>query len=196
MEQQHKTLLLLCLSVGISLSATGNRDAINVQWKVATNDDVDRYEIEAAAINGAFSKAGQLDARSSTTGSYQSTITNLRPGTYKVRIRSVMLTGEVEFSETRVVRLGTTRNPVLTVFPNPVRGGKVNVQIVPTERASFTVQLVDATGKIVSSRQTSMFEANSLNTVPLDLTQAAPGIYNVKIFNASEQHSTKIVVMK
>lgn len=180
----------------ISVSATGGRDQVNVQWKVSANEEVNYYELEMASINGDFQKAGEVNARSSNTGNYQSTINNVRAGSYKVRIKSVLRSGEVEYSEVRVVRMGTRFNPVLSVFPNPVKGNNVNIQIIPVEKTSYTVQLIDQAGRVIMARQTAILEANSLNNIAFNIQLLAQGIYNIKIISPSDQHTTKIIVMK
>lgn len=179
----------------LSFVASSVGDKVNVQWKVADNGDVSSYIVELSPINAAFKDAGSLAAVSNLTN-YQSTINNVVPGTYKVRIKSVSKTGQIEYSETRVVRIGGGKSLALNVYPNPVKGNRLNVQIVPAENASYTVQLVDLNGKIISSKQTGTLQANTLNPLHFDVQNVSQGVYQLRLIGVSERQTIKVVISR
>jgi hypothetical protein len=179
----------------LSFVANSVGDRVNLQWKVAGNDEVSSYVIELSPINAAFKDAGSL-AAVTNLANYQSTINNVLPGTYKVRIKSVSKTGQVEYSETRVVRIGGGKSLALSVYPNPVKGNRLNVQIVPAENASYTVQLVDLNGKIISSKQTGTLQANTINPLHFDVQNVSQGVYQLRLIGALERQTIKVVISR
>ncbi len=179
----------------ISLTARGAKDMIYVSWKVSAEEDVDRYIIEVANISEAFAAAGQMAARLSNNGVYQSSVAQLGPGTYKVRIRSVLRTGGAEYSETRIVKLGGKDTQVLSVYPNPAKGF-ANLQLVPNANSTYTIELVNQEGKVLYKKLTSLLQANMLNQVNISLQNIPQGVYQLRVTNATNKQSIKLVVVR
>jgi len=178
----------------ISVQARPLRDNIVVQWLLASEQNVKEYVVELADYRGSFAAAGSLKYAKNNNGSYQFTIPGKQPGTYNVRIKSVALDGQVEYSETRTVKLTGHNAPFVSVYPNPVQGGVVNVQLIASAKTSYTLEITDVNGKRITSMVTPVLQPNTLNKFDLPL-KAAAGIYQLKIISGSDQQAIKIVVL-
>ncbi|WP_207491769.1 T9SS type A sorting domain-containing protein [Aridibaculum aurantiacum] len=178
----------------LSFGARGQKQTIFTEWKVATETGVSKYVVELADVNSSFSTTVEVPFSSSANGNYKAAIPNLKNGSYRVRVKSMMMDGKVEFSETRLVRLSDNAGQFVSVFPNPVKGGAATVTIIPTEKTSYTIEIVDMNGKRVSSLKTAVFNANTLNRIEVPVN-VAPGVYQLKVVSQHEQQTIKIVVM-
>lgn len=71
----------------------------------------------------------------------------------------------------------------LVLFPNPVTNGILNV----TQEGNFTVQIVDAQGRIV-------YSGNGINSLAVPVNNFASGIYAVRVQHEEEYSVRKIVI--
>ncbi len=62
------------------------------------------------------------------------------------RIRAVRTTGEEVFSNTAVLRIATGEGQTVRIFPNPVRGGRINVEFLKPVNGEVHIGLYDARG--------------------------------------------------
>ena len=178
----------------LGVAARGTRESIYTNWRVATETGVVKYVLEMALVNANFTEAATVAYSRNNNGSYEHTINGVTPGTYKIRIRAVMQGGEVEYSETRVVKIGQGINQFITVYPNPVHNGFTNVQIITAERAAYTIDVIDLNGKSVMQKQTQLLNANTINQVPLYLNTLGAGIYQLRITGGGNKQTLKIIV--
>jgi hypothetical protein len=178
----------------ISVQARPLRDNIVVQWLLGSEQNVNNYVVELADARGSFAGVGSVNYAKNNNGNYQFTIPGNLPGTYNIRIKSVAMDGQVEYSETRTVKLSGSNTQFVTVYPNPVKGGVVNVQLIPSAKTAYTLEITDVNGKRVTSMVTPVLQPNTLNKFGLPL-KAAAGIYNLKVISGTDQQAIKIVVL-
>jgi hypothetical protein len=119
---------------------------------VNEENDIDHYEIERSADGGTnFTKLGAVPSRfngRSQEGSYSHTDFSLQPGVYHYRIKAVSSRGVVAFSTlARVVVMSTAGN--LYVFPNPVRSGRMNLQLNKIPAGDYQARLIATDGQVV-----------------------------------------------
>ena len=125
---------------------------VSLQWMVNEENDIDHYEIERSADGGTnFTKLGAVPSRfngRSQEGSYSHTDFSLQPGVYHYRIKAVSSRGVVAFSTlARVVVMSTAGN--LYVFPNPVRSGRMNLQLNKIPAGDYQARLIATDGQVV-----------------------------------------------
>ena len=114
-------------------------------WKVSEEDNFSHYEVERSVNGQQWSVLGKVFA----TGlrEYRYLDNTLEQGIYYYRLRCVDRDGKFSFSSIRRVSLdnaGTTR-----VYPNPVTGGKFNIQV---ENAATAV-IYNNAGVLVMQKQ-------------------------------------------
>lgn len=176
----------------LSVNARGAKESINVQWQVATEEGVLNYTIEAALENNSYKEMALVPYSRSNNGNYNNTIFNLAAGTYKIRIKSRLQSGEVEYSETRIVKLTNGSVQFASVYPNPVRNGVANLQIIPASTQAYTIQVSDINGKLISSKST-LLQANTINSIQVPISKIK-GMYQLKIIGKNDQHTIKVII--
>jgi hypothetical protein len=70
----------------------------------------------------------------------------------------------------------------IVLFPNPVAGGVVKVAFNNVPDGVYTIDLIDASGKILQSMSVS-FSSDNLLYVPIDVSQLKSGVYFIKVVN-------------
>ncbi len=80
----------------------------------------------------------------------------------------------------------------ISVYPNPTNG-VVNINFDLDQSRDIEVAVMDALGKLVDVKN---FNSVYNNTVELDLTNNAKGIYFIKIKSDPDEHTVRITLMK
>lgn len=179
----------------LDFKVAGSGDKIYVQWRVAEETNAVKYEVELSTDGALYIKAGEVLKNVSLQGKYNHTLSGLAKGIYYLRIKEVDNDGRNYYSSVRQVRLGKNDHSI-TVFPNPVKGGSALLQILPSEKGTYTAYLVDAIGKVVKQQQLIGLESGQLNTITLDLKNVRSGTYRLKVKGSKEELVTNIVILQ
>ena len=122
--------------------------------------------------------------RQENTPNRQFTIHNVQEGTYFWRVKSVCSFGESNFvnGENITTGIASYDGSDLTLYPNPTTG-VVNVQFTMNNEqfGDGEIQVFDVYGRRLSVVETG--RAPSLQTVQIDLSNYATGIYLIKLVN-------------
>lgn len=95
--------------------------------------------------------------------------------------------------QTRENELKSDASKNLIVFPNPA-DDNVSVRYNTLEAGTFTIQLVDVAGKVMI-QQSQQFE-NGENSVELNTSNIAQGLYFVKLSNETQTAVSKLLIEK
>jgi hypothetical protein len=135
----------------INLNAFKKRKDILVTWTVEHETDIEHYEIEKSfdGINFRQVHAVKNRGMGSTSNTYEWTDPTPAAGDHFYRIRSVSKAGNFEYSKTAKV---TLRNSIsgIVVFPNPVTGAKLNLQLQHMPAGRYQFKLVNSLGETIS----------------------------------------------
>lgn len=150
-----------------------------VEWATGAEVNSSHFVVERSSDGVEWAVAGRVNAARFSEHQTQYIFTDPKApgarGTY-YRLREVDLDGDESVSD--VVRMAScleARN-VLTAMPNPVNEVvKVDIDLSETIEAATMLQVLDATGRSVLSRQVNV--SAGLGTAMLDLSPLAPGAY-------------------
>ncbi len=126
-----------------------NRD-IRVDWQVASQVNVARYEVEHSVDGRQFSKLGEEAA--ANTSRYSWLHAGVSAGTHFYRIRAVDQSGAARYSSVVKVLVGSGKTGI-TVSPNPVNGNFLNLQFSNLEAGKYAVRLINLSGQTVYKRE-------------------------------------------
>ena len=130
----------------ISISANRGARGATVNWKVAAERAVNKYEVERSTNGRRFNTAGTVT--SSGLSNYSFADVNASAGTLFYRIKMVGMAGEISYSS--IVKLSAVNiKPGFSVSPNPVEAGIVNLQLMNQAAGSYNVRLISVTGQLV-----------------------------------------------
>lgn len=102
-------------------------------------------------------------------------------------------TGDFTFSKELVSSVGFSETTIqeLVVYPNPSRGGVLNM-VLGSEVRNGQLSIVDLAGKLV--KQQNVNGSGALSAVPVDLSGVQPGLYVVRLDAEGRTFSTRVVV--
>lgn len=134
----------------ISISAQRETGFTSVKWSVVSEDGVAYYEVQFSRNGSVFAKAGSVGpfGSSGAVASYafQDLVNNEKENYY--RIKMVGVDGSIKYSA--VIKLTTgLKAENVSVYPNPVAGGLVNVRFENVPAGKYAVQIISADGKVL-----------------------------------------------
>ncbi|RYZ28616.1 MAG: T9SS type A sorting domain-containing protein, partial [Sphingobacteriales bacterium] len=162
----------------VTVSARREADnSIQVNWKVANEVNIVRYEVERSANGVQFASIGSKTAEGMVT--YSQRDGNPIPADNFYRIKAIGLGNEVSYSS--IVKItGLTSAPLISVYPNPVESKNMNIHFVNQPKGKYALELVNAAGQKVFRGVVKMSENNSVFQQRLENSVAA-GHYLVNI---------------
>ncbi len=165
----------------ISISANKLGAAVKVDWKVAAERSILKYEVERSADGRSFAKAGTVIAtgNSSVDLSYSWMDATPLTGTNFYRIKSIGFAGEIKYTNIVKVSLGDVK-PSYTIAPNPVEGSTVNLQFKNQVGGRYNIRLLSSAGQVVYTTIVEHAGGNSTQLINLPAS-IARGAYKIEI---------------
>ena len=106
------------------------------------------------------------------------------------RIKSVSKTGEVHYSAIVKVTTGNGRN-LITLYPNPVIGSTVTLQLENMEKGNYSITLFNNQGQQVMTKGIQHNGGTASQTI--DLSKMLSGVYEVKISGNNKTTTQKLI---
>jgi uncharacterized repeat protein (TIGR01451 family) len=161
-------------------TAVGNRDA-QLSWTTASEENSAFFDLERSLDGVSFTKVGQVAAQGTTIAAttYAFTdkgVASLTAATVYYRLKQVDRDATATYSPVRTVSFSKAASLALSLYPNPAQYATgLDLSQLPTS-ASYQVQLLDATGRLV---RTATLAGGQVQ--PLNLTELATGTYHVLV---------------
>lgn len=175
----------------ISFRAQVIQNNIGLNWATSNELNSDRFDVEKSLDGVNWSKIGQVKAAGNTTTvhTYQHTDANPVVGLQYYRLRQVDINGEYKISQVVPVRyqLNTVVSNV-NVFPNPAKGGNININIKNNENADASITIYNSVGQVVVK-----MESLSGNIFTININDLETGLYTVEVSSDGEVSNTKLM---
>ncbi len=173
-----------------SLTASQKGKNIAVEWKVDNQTNIKEYEIEKSADGNNFSNVATIQANSNATTSYSWTDVNPVAGYNYYRVKSVDINGKTSYTQIVKVQPDGTLNRDITVFPNPIVNGTINLQLTNQPEGVYHVRVINQLGQAVLYKQVTHNEGSSSEAIQLS-SNLAHGVYQVEV--SSPANDVKII---
>jgi hypothetical protein len=181
----------------MTITATKQGNNVLVSWKVGSETDVLRYEIEvargsAALQAGRWEKIGEVASLGNTTTARQYSFTDTEAdkfGTRYYRLKVVNVDGSIRYSPVRTVQF---EDAVLwQVYPNPSKGAFSLVYQLSTNE-KLAARLYDAKGSLV--KEISSVATGFLQKLNIDISanNYASGVYLLRIKGGEKEQVFKL----
>ena len=167
---------------------------INLEWKVAAEKDISQYEIEHSTDGIHFTNISTVSANGNNGSNqfYTGIDVNAVFGYNYYRVRMVGNNGSQQYSDIVKVNMESV-SPVITIFPNPVQGRMVNIQLTAMAEGIYTVRLLNNMGQsLLEQRFTYM---GGTNTRQVHLGNTAKGKYSLEITGPDNNKELKPFVI-
>ncbi|HEV7780686.1 MAG TPA: T9SS type A sorting domain-containing protein [Chitinophagaceae bacterium] len=174
------------------LKAKEAGNLVRLNWKVAAEYNMYRYDIEKSTDGYMFTKIGEANARN-IPGIlvYEFNDSNPFNGNNFYRLRMIDKDGTYKFSAIVKVRLGNTIETV-HIFPNPFNGSSVNIQMENMPAGLYTVRLYNSLGVLVMTKQLTHNGGSATELLYLN-QEPGKGIYQLEITGQQKRNTFKLV---
>jgi hypothetical protein len=164
-----------------SVKAYQKAAGIQVDWTVLTEIDISRYEVEKSINGQEFIKAGMVPAKGSIATSIDYNWYDANPvaGNNYYRIKSINKSDEVKYSTVVKVNIGNTSGAV-RIYPNPVNGNVIMIEMNNLKKGRYTVSLYNKAGQKVTGKIIDHAGGSITQSMALESNLPA-GTYQVKI---------------
>lgn len=179
----------------LSLTVSRNGSAHQLRWKAESNERFDHFVVEKGETRNTF-KAIQDVFGTGQNGTVQYDFTDNKPNANvsHYRIRAVQMDGKELFSQVVTVNNRLNNVKEFRVYPNPV-AGSANATINMNESSLATINLHDASGRLLSSRKLQLQKGNNQFSLG-ELLDYNPGTYIVRVITATETQQLRVVKAK
>jgi len=173
-----------------SVQAYQQNTGIAVEWHTQSETDILQYEVERSANGTSFSKINTTASRPGTSNRYNCFDQSPVTGANYYRIKTIGIHGEVKYSTIVLVKLNS-KGSSLEVYPNPVKGNTVQLQLTNWEKGNYSVSLFNQLGQQVLNSTISHNGGSSNQT--LALGSLAAGVYELRLSNSTTVITKKLV---
>ena len=173
-----------------SVKAYQQNTGIAVEWNTQSETDILQYEVERSANGSNFSKINTTASRPGTSNRYNFFDQSPVNGANYYRIKTIGIHGEVKYSTTVVVKLNS-KGSSLEVYPNPVKGNHVQLQLTNWEKGNYSVTLFNQLGQQVLNSSINHTGGSSNQTVALG--SLAAGVYELRLSNSTTVITKKLI---
>ncbi|KAA9332695.1 T9SS type A sorting domain-containing protein [Adhaeribacter soli] len=179
----------------ISFNGSASKEGIALNWETATEKDNAYFSIQHSTDGRNFESVGYVEGNgtSSTNHKYRFNHTQPAGGKNYYRLKQVDHDGKYAYSKVIVVESKGAPSLKLTVYPNPVTNGELNLKLdrAMNEHELATVDLHDLNGRLIATEVLKGSQTIQINTRKLNLK---PGIYLVNLRNGNTTSHQKIVI--
>ena len=179
-----------------SLNASQQGQKIAVKWQVKNEMDIAKYEVEKSTNGTEFTLVNTTNVNQHNTISsdYAWFDDKEASGTNFYRIKSIGLNGISNI--TPVVKVVASKTGAsFIVYPNPVKGNTINLQIVDQVYGIYQLKLVNSNGQTVYTNQLPVSSNSMLKSINVG-TNLPKGVYHLEIKNADKSTEVKTILVQ
>ena len=178
-----------------SINAYEKNNGVRVEWKLAQETNMDRYEVEKSATGINFSKSGTVPSSGdhSTTISYNWLDTNPNNGVNFYRIKMIDKNGKDSYSHAVKV-IFDKGTPSIIIYPNPVTTHSFALQFNDLARGNYNVKIMNIAGEVVYKTIINHDGWSRTQTIHLPLS-FPQGVYNLEIITPDNKINAQQLII-
>lgn len=162
---------------------------VKVEWSVENETGIKTYDVERSVDGINFSNATTIKANGGNK-SYSWLDGQSATGDNFYRIKSIDNTGQIQYS--RIAKVFISKgNPSITVYPNPVKNGVMNIVFTGIVGGSYSAKLYNSTGLLVFEKEMEHIAGNGSKIIRLS-KKLASGLYHLEI-TGGDNEDRKII---
>ena len=154
---------------------------VQVEWRSEQEVNIDSYDAERSQTGVQFTSIGKITARNNTGGGVNYSLFDPSPesGLNYYRIKIIGQSGEIKYSLVVKVNIGKATGGI-SIYPNPVIGNSVGLQMNNMPAGIYIVSLTNTMGQRLAAKTISHSggSAAEILELPKALTQ---GIYQLSV---------------
>ena len=170
----------------ISFSGSEKNGEVVLSW-LTTNEVTEKGYVIERSENGSFTDIGFVTAKNSIGNIAYSYSDKLMTYSGKLQYRLKMISVDGSYSYSNIIELNTSTNNTVFVYPNPAKG-KFYLSFGKDIYSTYTLTLMDITGKLITSKQIEVAKGGSnIISIPENVRG---GTYLLKLFNNKTKATT------
>jgi hypothetical protein len=177
------------------VKAYQQNNRVTVAWTVSNQTNLREYRVERSADGRNFSAIGSVAARNTAAASinYQFDDARALSGWNYYRIQCVDNDGRFKYTTVVKVMMGKAAGSI-TVFPNPVEGSTMNLQLVNQPASRYTLRMLSTEGRVVMTQTLDHSGGSAAKQIALPAL-LANGQYRVEVIgNEADRTVIPVVV--
>jgi hypothetical protein len=173
---------------------TANRlnDLVQLDWKTAQEVNSRGFYLERSNDGRNWNTLGFIASKGNTAAGFAYQFIDQKPmiGLNLYRLKQVDLDEQYAYSSITSVRMGSVKNVLANIYPNPVKGTMNLKMNVPSSNTK--IELINAAGQVVYSTQRSGLNADA--SVQIPVTSFKSGVYGLRITQDSDVQTERILI--
>jgi 6-phosphogluconolactonase (cycloisomerase 2 family) len=177
----------------VNIVAQQKGAAIEVSFNTANETNMQSYEIEESNDGSTFTKGTSIKANNTATANYSWLDVSVNNGNNYYRVKAIEKNGTIKYSQVVRVNIGK-QGAEFTVYPNPVKGRTINLQLTDIEKGIYTVKVVNNLGQEIAAKVVNHNGGSSTQTIGIGI--APSGTYSLVITKGTTTIVTKTVIVE
>ncbi|HEV8083886.1 MAG TPA: T9SS type A sorting domain-containing protein, partial [Chitinophagaceae bacterium] len=166
---------------------------IKVEWKVENETGIKQYEVERSADGNSYTRVNTTAAKNTPVSLYIWVDANAQSGYNYYRIKSIDINGKIEYSKVVKVLIETGKgSPSILVYPNPVTGKIISMQLNNIKTGNYSLQLFNEAGQLISIETIRHNAAVSSESIEINKRFAA-GKYDMELSGEGLKLTTPLI---
>jgi Secretion system C-terminal sorting domain len=177
-----------------------SNNTVSINWGIENERNISNYTVEqsndgtnftaiatqtASANNGTNPTYSKLDAAASKANNWYRVKATNSNGT--IKYTAIAMVGAVN-------EITIFADAKISIYPNPVVGGKINLQLTNQAKGNYSVQLTNAMGQVIQIENVPVYNNNVLHTIRMGNT--ATGTYHATVINEAGKKTTIVFLVK
>lgn len=186
---EANTATLLPVNIA-AFTAKLNNNKVALNWAVGSENNVNRYEVERSSNGIDFVKVATVLANGSSN--YTAVDASPSLGINYYRLRGVDNDGTISsFNELRTVKVTSLEAKEAIIYPNPLVGNTINVNLAGYAAGTYQYKLADVSGKVV--QQGSFVNTGASSNIIVLSGTLAKGVYLLQVINGADAVQARLV---
>lgn len=157
------------------ISGTQKNNGVQITWNVATESNINRYEIERSTDGRSFIKSNSVSPKNNNNNAVSYVWFDATPtgGTSFYRIKSVDNNGEIKYST--IVRVNLDKSSLtISLYPNPAKD-YVMASVVNKSEGNGVFNIFNSSGTLVKTLNQHL--VSGANNFSIDIKTLPAGMY-------------------
>lgn len=175
-----------------TIYATTNSKGVQLYWSTINELNILSFIVEKSIDGNNFFTIATKDAKkNSSQNNYSITDASTQSAKQLYRLKIIELNNNYSYSET--ISVATIRENSFTVYPNPITGNKITLQLSDMPKDNYTISLTNYAGQIAFTKPLNHTGGDVLLTLTLDHS-IAQGNYILSVRNNEKTSYIKKII--
>jgi hypothetical protein len=168
---------------------------VKVNWEAQGEIGVKEYSLEKSVDGVNYQSINTQVAKNGNSNSkYTFTDNNPVNGVNYYRVKTTQQNDIERYSSVVTVNFKQNNATPLTVYPNPVRGNQIGLQLQEVEQGMYSIRLISVDGREVYKQQLQVGSSRGLNTTISPQAKLSTGTYTLQVVGKNQNYTQKVVV--